>query len=93
VHHGLEYLNNEDIPIDIDSDVEELRSLIPRDKSRKNIVPGGSQKPDVSMCTEPKAKVLLQHYAKARRPTLMRNTSLSQNLHRLLASRMNDFVQ
>ncbi len=65
VPHGLEYLDNDDILIDIDLDVEELRSSFPRDKSRKNLIPGGPQKRDVSMCTESKRKVLLQHYSKA----------------------------
>ncbi len=67
IPHGLEYLDNEVILVDIDLDVEELRSLFPRDKSRKNSIPGGPQKPDVSMCTESKEKVLLQHYVKARK--------------------------
>jgi hypothetical protein len=67
VPHGLEYLDDDDILIDIDSDVEEIRSLFPREKSRKNIIPGGPQKPDMSMCTELEGKVLLQHYAKARK--------------------------
>jgi hypothetical protein len=31
------------------------------------MVPGGPQKPDISMCTESKGKVLLQRYAKARK--------------------------
>ncbi len=66
VLHGLEYSDDDDILIDIDSDEEELRSSFPRDKSRKNMVPGGPRKPDVSMCTESKGKVLLQRYAKAR---------------------------
>ncbi len=67
VPHGFEYLDDEDIIIDIDSDEDELMLSFPRDKSRKNIVPGGPQKPDVSMCTESEAKVLLQCYAKARK--------------------------
>ncbi len=67
VPHGLEYLDNGNILIDIDSDEEELRSSFPRDKSRKNMVPGGPEKPDVSMCTEFEGKVLLQHYAKTRK--------------------------
>jgi hypothetical protein len=67
VPHGLEYSDDDIILIDIDSDEEELRSLFPTDKSRKNMVPGGSEKPDMSMCTESKGKVLLQHYAKARK--------------------------
>jgi hypothetical protein len=67
VPHGLEYLDNDDILIDIDSDEEALRSSFPRDKFRKNMVPGGPKKPDVSMCTESKGKVLLQRYAKARK--------------------------
>ncbi len=67
VPHGLEYSDEDNILIDIDSDVEELRSLFPRDMSRKNIVPGGPQKPDVSMCTESEGKVLLQYYAKAQK--------------------------
>ncbi len=57
VPHGLEYSDDDNILIDIDSDEEELRSLFPRDKSRKNMVPGGPEKPDVSMCTESKGKV------------------------------------
>ncbi len=67
VPHGLEYSDDNDTLIDIDSDEEELRSSFPRDKSRKNMVPGGPKKPDVSMCTESKRKVLLQCYAKARK--------------------------
>ncbi len=67
VPRGLEYLDDDDILIDIDSDEEELRSLFPRDKTRKNLVPGGPKKPDVSMCAESEGKVLLQHYAKARK--------------------------
>ncbi len=67
VPHGLEYSDDNDILIDIDSDEEALRSSFPRDKSRKNMVPGGPEKPDVSMCTESKGKVLLQLYAKARK--------------------------
>ncbi len=67
VPHGLECLDDDDILIDIDSDEEELRSLFPRDKSRKNMVPGGPKKPDMSMCTESEGKVLLQCYAKARK--------------------------
>jgi hypothetical protein len=67
VPHGLEYLDNNNILIDIDSDEEELRSSFPREKSRKNMVPGGPEKPDVSMCTESKGMVLLQRYAKARK--------------------------
>jgi hypothetical protein len=67
VPHGLEYSDDDNILIDIDSDVEELKSLFPWDKSRKNIVPGGPQKPDVSMCTESKGKVLLQCNSKARK--------------------------
>jgi hypothetical protein len=47
--------------------VTQLRSLFPRDKSRKNIVPGGPQKPGMSMCTESKGMVLLQRYAKVRK--------------------------
>ncbi len=100
VPHGLEYSNNDDILIDIYSDEEELRSLFPRDKSRKNMVPGGPEKPDVSMCTESKGKVLLQHYAKVRKAytdkqqtALVKVTSLCQNLHLLLASRMTNFIQ
>ncbi len=31
------------------------------------MVPGGPKKPDVSVCTESKGKVLLQRYAKARK--------------------------
>ncbi len=64
---GLEYSDDDNILIDIDSDEEALRSSSPRDKSRKNMVPGGPKKPDVSMCTEFKGKVLLQRYAKARK--------------------------
>jgi hypothetical protein len=67
VPHGLEYLDNNDILIDIDSDEEALRSSFPRDKSRKNMVPGGPQKPNVSMRTESEGKVLLQRYAKVRK--------------------------
>jgi hypothetical protein len=67
VPHGLEYLNDNYILIDIDSEEDELTLLFPRDKSRKNIFPGGPQKPDVSMCTESGAKVFLQSYAKARK--------------------------
>jgi hypothetical protein len=67
VPHGLEYSDDDDILIDIDSDEEELRSSFSRDKSRKNIGPGGPEKPDVSMCTESEGKVLLQRYAKARK--------------------------
>jgi hypothetical protein len=67
VPHGLEYLDDDDILIDIGSDEEVLRSSFPRDKSRKNMVPGGPKKPDISMCTESKGKVLLQRYAKARK--------------------------
>ncbi len=67
VPHGLEYSDDEDILIDIDSDEEALRSLFPRDKSRKNMVPSGPEKPDILMCTESKGKILLQHYAKARK--------------------------
>ncbi len=67
VPHGLEYSDDDNILIDIDSDEEALRSSFPRDKSRKNMVPGGPKKPDISMCTESKGKVLLQHYAKARK--------------------------
>ncbi len=67
VPHGLEYSDDDNILIDIYSDVEELRSLFPRDESGKNIVPGGPQKPDVSMCTKSEGKVLLQRYAKARK--------------------------
>ncbi len=67
VPHGLEYSDDDNILIDIDSDEEELRSSFPRDKTRKNMVLGGLKKPDVSMCTESKEKVLLQHYAKARK--------------------------
>jgi hypothetical protein len=52
VPHGLEYSDDDNILIDIDSDEEELRSLFPRDKSRKHLVPGGPKKPDVSMCTK-----------------------------------------
>jgi hypothetical protein len=60
VPHGLEYSDDDDILIDIDSDKEALRSSFPRDKSRKNMVLGGPKEPDVSMCTESKGKVLLQ---------------------------------
>jgi hypothetical protein len=67
VPRGLEYSDDDDILIDIDSDEEELRSSFPRDKSRKNMVLGGPKKPDVSMCTESEGKVLLQRYAKARK--------------------------
>jgi hypothetical protein len=68
VPHGFEYLVDDDnILIVIDSDEEELRSSFPRDKSRKNMFPGGPKNTDVSMCTESKGKVLLQHYAKARK--------------------------
>ncbi len=67
VPHGLEYSDNKDILIDLDSDEEALRSSFPRDKSRKNMVPGGPEQPDISMCTESKGKVLLQRYAKARK--------------------------
>ncbi len=67
VPHGLEYLDDDNNLIDIVSDEEELRSSFPRDKSRKNMVPGGPKKPDISMCTESKGKVLLQCYAKARK--------------------------
>jgi hypothetical protein len=67
VPHGLEYSDDDDILIDIDLDEEMLRSSFPRDKSRKNMVPGGLKKPDVSMCTESKGKVLLQRYAKDRK--------------------------
>ncbi len=45
--HGFEYLDNNDILIDIESDEEALRSSFPRDKSRKNMVPGGPEKPEV----------------------------------------------
>ncbi len=44
VPHGLEYSDDKDILIDVDSDEEALRSLFPRDKSRKNMVPGGPEK-------------------------------------------------
>jgi hypothetical protein len=67
VPHGLEYSADDNILIDIDSDEEELRSLFPKDKSRKNMVPGGPEKPDKSMCTESEGKVLLQCYAKAKK--------------------------
>ncbi len=67
VPHGLEYLDNDNILIDIDLGEEALRSSFSRDKSRKNMVPSGPGKPDVSMCTESKGKVLLQCNAKARK--------------------------
>jgi hypothetical protein len=67
VPHSLDYLDDDNILIDIDSDEEAVRSSFPRDKSRKNMVPGGPKKPNVSMCTESKGKVLLQRYAKDRK--------------------------
>jgi hypothetical protein len=63
------------------------------------MVPGGPQKPDMSMCTESKGMVLLQRYAKSRKAntdkqrTACVKSDKSLSKSSLLASRMTNFVQ
>ncbi len=70
VPRGVEFSDNDDdILIDVDSEVEDLlRSSFPRDKSKKNLVPGGPQKPDLTNCaTDSEARVLMNQYNKERK--------------------------
>ena len=58
--------DDNDILVDTDSE-DELRSSFPRDYARKNIVPGGPPKPDVSNLSESEAMVVMKRYNKERK--------------------------
>ena len=58
--------DDNDILVDTDSE-DELRSSFPRDYARKNIVPGGPPKPDVSNLSESEAMVVMKRYNKDRK--------------------------
>jgi hypothetical protein len=67
VPRGVEF-SDDDILLDVDSEEDDLiRSSFPRDRSRRNKVLGGPQKPDLCNCTESEAQVLMKRYRAARK--------------------------
>ncbi len=66
---GLIFSDDEDLLIDVDSESEEerLRSSFPKDPTRKTIIPGGPQPPDLSNYPESERDSVWGKYVKARK--------------------------
>jgi sRNA-binding carbon storage regulator CsrA len=66
---GLIFSDDEDFLVDVDSESEDerLRSSFPKDRSRKTIIPGGPQPPDLSNYPESEHSSVMGKYVKARK--------------------------
>jgi hypothetical protein len=66
---GLIFSDDDDFLIDIDSESkdERLRSSFPKDRTRKTIIPGGPQPPDLSNYPESERDSVWGKYVKARK--------------------------
>ena len=69
VHEGLErlvYSDDEAYLFEVDSE-DDFRTSFPKDRARKNIIPGGPPKPDVRGMSKPEADIVLKAYGKERK--------------------------
>ena len=66
---GLIFSDDEDFLVDVDSESEDerLRSSFPKDRTRKTIIPGGPQPPDLSNYSESERSSVWGKYVKARK--------------------------
>jgi hypothetical protein len=66
---GLIFSDDEDFLVDVDSESEDerLRSSFPKDRTRKTIIPGGPQPPDLSNYPESERSSIWGKYVKARK--------------------------
>ena len=66
---GLIFSDDEDFLVDVDSESEDerLRSSFPKDRTRKTIIPGGPQPPDLSNYPESEHSSVWGKYVKARK--------------------------
>jgi hypothetical protein len=66
---GLVFSDDDDCLIDVDSESEDerLRSSFPKDKPRRNLLPGGPQPPDLTMFPESERDAVWAKYKKARK--------------------------
>ncbi len=66
---GLNFSDDEDFLVNVDSGSEDerLRSSFPKDRTRKTIIPGGPQPPDLSNYPESEHSSIWGKYVKARK--------------------------
>lgn len=66
---GLVFSDDEDFLVDVDSESEDeqRRSSFPKDKRRKNLIPGGPQPPDLSNYPESERKKVWDDYVAKRK--------------------------
>jgi len=66
---GLVFSDDDDFLVDVDleSEDERLRSSFPKEKMRRNLVPGGPQPPDLTMFPESERDAVWAKYKKARK--------------------------
>jgi len=66
---GLVISDDDDFLVDVDleSEDERLRSSFPKEKTRRNLVPGGPQPPDLTMFPESERAAVWAKYKKARK--------------------------
>ena len=66
---GLVFSDDDDFLVDVDLEPEDerLRSSFPKEKPRRNLIPGGPQAPDLTMFPESERDAVWAKYKKARK--------------------------
>ena len=72
VPEGLVFSDDDEclIDVDLESEDERLRSSFPKEKPRRNLIPGGPQAPDLTMFPESERDAVWAKYKKARKHSL-----------------------